>query len=151
MNAKTLFGLWSDVREGLMAALGQLTDEQLSFTPREGLWSLGETVCHIAGCEDGWFRHVVTHELPDWEGADYSLADYPAVEDLVGLLGEVHARVVAYVDPLTDADLDRVIELPWGPKVPLWWVFWHILEHEIHHRGEVYLMLGLQGMEAPDV
>jgi len=23
--------------------------------------------------------------------------------------------------------------------------------HEIHHRGEIFLMLGLMGMEAPDV
>jgi hypothetical protein len=31
-------------------------------------------------------------------------------------------------------------------------VFAHcVQEHEIHHRGEIYLMLGLMGMEAPDV
>lgn len=70
---------------------------------------------------------------------------------LVALLEQVHARVQDHVEPLADADLERVIELPWGSKVPLWWVFWHLLEHEIHHRGEIYLMLGLLGMEAPDV
>jgi len=41
--------------------------------------------------------------------------------------------------------------VPRGAKVPLGWVAWHVLEHEIHHRGEIYLMLGLLGMEAPDV
>jgi hypothetical protein len=31
-------------------------------------------------------------------------------------------------------------------------VFVHcVQEHEISHRGEIYLMLGLMGMEAPDV
>ncbi len=47
--------------------------------------------------------------------------------------------------------VDQAIVLPWGPQVPLRWVIWHVLEHEIHHRGEIYLMLGLLGMEAPDV
>jgi uncharacterized damage-inducible protein DinB len=26
-----------------------------------------------------------------------------------------------------------------------------VQQHEVHHRGEIYLMLGLMGMEAPDV
>ncbi|MBE0697809.1 MAG: hypothetical protein IH586_12880 [Anaerolineaceae bacterium] len=30
-------------------------------------------------------------------------------------------------------------------------IFMHVLEHEIHHRGEVILMLGLLGIEVPDV
>jgi hypothetical protein len=41
MNAKELFGHWAEVRDGLLRALGKLTDEQLGFVPREGLWSLG--------------------------------------------------------------------------------------------------------------
>jgi uncharacterized damage-inducible protein DinB len=49
MNAKELFGHWNEVRNGLLAALDKLTDAQLDFKPREGLWSLRETVVHIAG------------------------------------------------------------------------------------------------------
>ena len=31
-------------------------------------------------------------------------------------------------------------------------VFVHcVQQHEAHHQGEIYLMLGLMGMEAPDV
>ena len=31
-------------------------------------------------------------------------------------------------------------------------IFVHCVQwHEIHHRGEIYLMLGLMGMEAPDI
>jgi uncharacterized damage-inducible protein DinB len=48
-------------------------------------------------------------------------------------------------------DLDSGFEAPWGAEVTLRWVIWHVLEHEIHHRGEIYLMLGMMGLEAPDV
>ena len=56
MDAKLVFGHWNDVRQGLLQVLDLLKDNQLAFCPREGLWSLHETVCHIAGCEDSWFR-----------------------------------------------------------------------------------------------
>jgi uncharacterized damage-inducible protein DinB len=140
---------WPYVREGLFQALDQLTDEQLDFTPREGLWSLGEIACHIAEAEEGWFRHVVTGELGDWP--KYRLEDYASVAAVKTLLDEVHGRTVAYLESLDEAGLDQVIEASWGGKFSLRWIFWHVLEHEVHHRGEIFLLLGLLGMEAPDV
>jgi uncharacterized damage-inducible protein DinB len=151
MDLKKLFEHWNDVRSGLLSALDLLTDEQLAFTPREGLWSLGETVCHIAGAEEGWFRYVVTHELGGWDEADFQLQDYPTVEALKGLLVSVHDRTESMFAGNADAKMAEIVELPWGGKVSIGWVVWHILEHDIHHRGEVYLMLGLMGIEAPDV
>ena len=31
------------------------------------------------------------------------------------------------------------------------WVVWHLIEHDLHHGGEVSLMLGMQGLAAPDI
>jgi uncharacterized damage-inducible protein DinB len=126
-----------------------LSDEQLKFTPRAGLWSLGTIARHIAGAEEGWFRYVVTGELDGWP--EFAAQDTPTVESVKTLLTKVHERIRAFLATVDEAELDRVISAPWGEKFPLRWVCWHVLEHEIHHRGEIYLMLGLLGMEAPDV
>jgi uncharacterized damage-inducible protein DinB len=155
MNADQLFGHWDSVRQGLLQALGQLMDEQLQFTPRPELRTIGAVACHIASAEDGWFRYVAWHQTPDWP-ADFSESEYASVAALKDLLGRVHGRTKAYLatiaaDSPSPAEVDQTIVLPWGPRVPLRWVIWHVLEHEIHHRGEIYLMLGLTGMEAPDV
>jgi uncharacterized damage-inducible protein DinB len=128
-----------------------LNDEHLGFRPRESLWSLHETVCHIAGSEDGWFRCYVTHELSSWEEADYKAVNFPTISALRDLLSAVHARIEAMYALDGDIKLAETVDLPWGPEVSHEWVVWHVLEHEIHHRGEIYLMLGLLGMEAPDV
>jgi uncharacterized damage-inducible protein DinB len=149
MNAKELFGHWAEVRDGLFQALDKLTDEQLNFVPRKGLWSLGKVVRHIAGAEEGWFRYVVARELDDWP--KYPAEDYPTVEAVKTLLAEVHTRTEAYLVTVDNADLDRVIETPWGKQLTLRWIIWHVLEHEIHHRGELFLMLGLLGLEGPDI
>ena len=151
MDASRLFGHWADVRKGLYQALDLLTVEQLAFRPRPGLWSLHETVCHIAGTEASWFRVYVTHELADWKETDYQPGDYPTQADLKALLSEIHARIETIYLPDRDARLSEKVILPWGPEVSHEWVVWHVLEHEIHHRGEIYLMLGLMGIEAPDV
>lgn len=150
MNASELFGHWAEVRKGLFRALDRLTDEKLDFTPREGMWSLGAVARHIANTEEGWFRYAATRELDEWPG-EYSAADYPTVDSIKALLTEIHVRTEAYLGMVDVVDLDRVLEMPWGEKLTLRQVIWHVLEHEIHHRGEIYLMLGLMGMQAPDV
>jgi uncharacterized damage-inducible protein DinB len=149
MNAAKRFRHWQSVRRGLIEALDKLNDEQLGFVPREGLWSLGKVACHIADAEDGWFRYVATGELDEWP--QFEAEDYPTVESVKKLLTEVHGRTEAYLATLGDADLEQIVLAPWESEFPLRWIIWHVLEHEIHHRGEIYLMLGLMGMEAPDV
>jgi uncharacterized damage-inducible protein DinB len=149
MNALELFGHWHEVREGLVQTLDKLTDEQLDFVPRKGLWSLGTVARHIADAEEGWFRYVVACERADWP--HYSAQQYPTVKAVKDLLAEVHARTEVYLTSLNVADLDQTIKTPWGANLPLRWIVWHVLEHEIHHRGEISLMLGLLGMEGLDV
>ena len=31
------------------------------------------------------------------------------------------------------------------------WVVWHVLEHDLHHGGEISLTLGMHDLEAPDI
>jgi uncharacterized damage-inducible protein DinB len=150
MNANELFRHWAVVRRGLLQALDELTDAQLGFVPREGMWSLGTVARHIANAEEGWFRYAATRELAEWP-AEYTAQDFPTVESIKALLSEVHARTEALLKQLDAADLDQALEMPWGEKLSWRQIIWHVLEHEIHHRGEIYLMVGLLGLEAPDV
>jgi uncharacterized damage-inducible protein DinB len=148
MNAKELFGHWTEVRAGLLAALDKLTDAQLDFKPAPNLWSLREVVVHVAGTEDGWLRHYTANR---WHENAPQAADYPTIASLKELLAQQHAITEAQFAGDADAALAQECSLPWGAQTTMGWAVWHVLEHEIHHRGEVFLMLGLMGMEAPDV
>lgn len=148
MNSTALFKHWNEVRSGLIAALDKINDEQLNFTPRPGLWSLRETVVHIAGTEEGWLRCYTANR---WHENPPKAVDYPTIESLKILLAKEHAVTEAQFSVNIEATLEQVCLLPWGSKVSMEWAVWHVIEHEIHHRGEIYLMLGLMGTEAPDV
>jgi uncharacterized damage-inducible protein DinB len=148
MNANELFAHWYDVRNGLLTALDKLTDAQLDFTPREGLWSLRETVTHIAGTEDGWLRFFTDNR---WHENPPQVASYPTIASLKSLLSETHVITEKQFAKDFDTTLQKTCTLPWGGQVSMDWAVWHVIEHEIHHRGEIFLMLGLMGIEAPDV
>ena len=148
MNTQELFDHWDEVRAGLVAALEKLADTQLDFTPCPGLRSLREAVVHIAGTEDGWLRFYMAN---CWHENPPKAADYPTVDSLKGLLAETHARTLVQFAQDADGLMEKVCTLPWGAHAKMSWAVWHVLEHEIHHRGELFLMLGLMGLEAPDI
>lgn len=148
MNSHGLFKHWNEVRSVLVAALDKINDGQLNFIPRPGLWSLRETVVHIAGTEDGWLRCYTANR---WNENPPQAVDYPTIETLKGLLAKEHAVTEAQFSEDIEKTLAQNCTLPWGGKCTMDWAVWHVIEHEIHHRGEIFLMLGLMGIEAPDV
>ncbi len=152
MDAQATLRHWSAVRQGLEELLGRFSDDELDFVPQAGLWSVQETALHIANAEDGWFRYIVQRQITDWPPVP-NLAEYPTVASIKQYLTETHSSTETIYAGATPDDLNRLIDLPWSEtaKMSLADIIWHILEHEIHHRGELSLMLGLLGKEGPDV
>jgi uncharacterized damage-inducible protein DinB len=150
MKPGQLFSHWKQVRKELIWTIDQFGDEELSHVPFENSWPIGEIMLHIASAEEGWFRYVVKGELSDWP--DYELDSFRDIESIKMLLNEVHEGTEEFLDGLESVDLERAINLPWSDsQLSLGWIIWHVLEHEIHHRGELSLILGLLGREGLDV
>lgn len=150
MRPEDIFAHWKLVRRGLLEVIGKFQEEELFFKPFETSWSIGEILLHIANAEQGWFRYAVTREFDEWPG-NHTLENYNSFESIQSLLQEVHDWTERYISGLGSEDYQRVIELPWNENIHLGWIIWHVLEHEIHHRGELSLILGLLGREGLEV
>jgi uncharacterized damage-inducible protein DinB len=149
MDLTQFFSHWNQVRADLLSTIDQFSDSDLTYVPFNQSWSVGQIALHIAEAEDGWFRYAVTRELGAFP--EYRLDDYPTKEDIKAVLAAVHARIWQYIELSNNDDPGRVIEVPWGESIPFLWIIWHVVEHEIHHRGELSLILGLLGREGLDV
>jgi uncharacterized damage-inducible protein DinB len=54
----------------------------------------------------------------------------------------------------TPADLMEVVRREVRGKQRTYvrrWVVWHVMEHDLHHGGEISLTLGMHGLAAPDI
>lgn len=146
MKPVQLFQHWAQVRTGLIETIQKFSEEELGYQPFPGAWCVGQIAVHIAECEEYWLQGVVLGKsLPD---ALYPYKQYPRKADVINLLSETHARTSVLLDSLEETDLARPVTAE-GTTVE--WVVWHVLEHEIHHRGEMSLIHGLLGREGLDV
>jgi uncharacterized damage-inducible protein DinB len=150
MKANELFAHWEQVRSELLTLLDGFNDDELNYAPYERSWSVGQIALHIANAEDGWFRFVIQREMSEWP-KDYTLENYPSMDAIQAVLRQSHVRTLEYLAGLEAGDLQQHVESPWGASFTLNWIIWHVIEHEIHHRGELSLILGLLGREGLDI
>jgi uncharacterized damage-inducible protein DinB len=149
MRLDKLFSHWDQIHKDTLEVIDRFSEAELTHAAYEGGWTVGQVALHIAGAEEGWFRHVAMGEIEAWP-SDYTLENYPTKSAIQSLLAETHAKTMAYLSSLTIDDLETVIESKWG-NFSIRFIIWHVIEHEIHHRGELSLILGILGREGLDV
>ena len=80
-------------------------------------------------------------------GYGRELAD--GYENVVAFFHQSHRETVEILRTLDDADLKKECTTPAGTKLQVWKWLRAMVEHEIHHRGQMYLMLNLLDVERP--
>lgn len=149
MSVEIVLSNWHRIRSKLLDTIECLFDEDLAFIPAEGHWSVRQLLLHIAHEEKIEIIYGTKQETREWP-TEFQPEDYVTIESIVVLLTEVHGQTVDYLRSLSDSDLDRTIMAPWDREFVIGNMIGHTMEHEVHHRGELSLILGLLGRDAPD-
>ena len=140
---------WTQVREGLLATSDKFSDGELTFQPVAAGYSVAQLILHIANEEDIEVGYALARRLDELP-PPHDAAAFTTKASILAVLQEAHAHTTAYLASLSDADLEAEAELPWGQMTRRIDMLMHALEHEIHHRGELSLMLGLLGRQGLD-
>ena len=61
----------------------------------------------------------------------------------------VRNRSQEIVKPFSLSDLKKIFLTPRKKPVELGYVLWHVVEHEIHHSGQISAMLRAQNLASP--
>ena len=75
------------------------------------------------------------------------LAD--GLEKILAFMERLHAESMEIFSRLSDADLQRKCQTPDSAPITTWKWLRLMVEHEIHHRGQIYLYLGILDIPAP--
>ena len=150
MNAAEYFDHWATVWRDLQLAVAMLRDEHLKFRPAEKYSrTVGDILRHIINVEQGWIHYVVRRSLQAWpEEGDGRLNTVKAIQ---AELARTHKETMEYLNSVPMDDFNRIVQVPGDGTPKLGWILWHVLEQQIHHRGELFLCLSLLGMDRPKI
>ena len=160
-----VFEGWQGYRQSIIHAVTPLTAEQLLWRPAAHLRSVGELVRHIALGPISWFHWMgapgsdeLAGRIVAWEedahGNRYvietalDIADH--ADELVKWLDASGKMIADTLRAWTVADLQQIYRHTWNGNtyaISRQWTLWRILAHDLHHGGELAILLGMQGLE----
>ena len=151
----TFYTEWKAYQERLKEAMAVLTVELLALRAAPGLRSIGENATHIIGCRAGWFTQVLGEdagpEVTATASWDEPGAPARTSAELVRGLDVTWQMMADCLTRWSSADMQQTFPDDWdGEQVQLSraWIVWHVLEHDLHHGGEISLTLGIHGLQA---
>lgn len=154
---EVIYENWRGYQEKLRDCIAPLANEQLVLQPAAHMWPLGQIVQHIISVRAGWFSATLQDEDKAMsEYIDWGQRDSPwrSAEELVRGLEETWAFIEARLQRWTPADCAQTFPDEWDgqvTEVSRSWVIYHVLEHDLHHGGEVSLLLGMNNLRTLDL
>jgi uncharacterized damage-inducible protein DinB len=138
---------WRGFRERTRRVLLVVPPERMEWSHTAGKWTFGDIVRHLAGIERDMYAENVHGRPSRYAGHGRELAE--GKENIVAYLDTKHREAVALFGTLDDAALLAKCTTPAGTPITTWKWLRAMVEHEAHHRGQLYLMLGILGVETP--
>ena len=135
------------VRERTMKLVHCIPPEKLEWKYRDEKYSLGDLARHIAAVERYLFAESVKGGKNSYPGCGRELAD--GYENVLRFMERMHAESMAVFSKVTDADLKKKVFAADGSQISMWKMLRSMIEHEAHHRGEMYVYLGMLGVVVP--
>jgi uncharacterized damage-inducible protein DinB len=154
----SLYKGWDVYQGHLTTALAPLTPEQLALRAAPHLRTLDQIASHIIGARARWFHDLMGEggeEMVRLRGWDRPGTAAHTAAELVQGLETSWQLMQECLNRWTLADLEY--GYPGDPAdgepevLTRQWVLWHLIEHDLHHGGELSLTLGIHGLPAPDL
>ena len=138
---------WESFRSRTRRVVTCIPPDKLEWTWRPGAFSFGDLVRHLATIERYMYAENVSGRPSSYPGCGRDLADgYDAV---LAYFDRLDAESRAIIGGLTEADLAGKCRTPAGIPMTTWKWLRSMVEHEAHHRGQIYLMLNMIDVATP--
>ncbi|HEX6798697.1 MAG TPA: DinB family protein [Ktedonobacterales bacterium] len=146
---------WENYQQRLIATITPLTSAQLAL-PVASHQTIGELLGHLIGARFWWFHRWIGEAEPpalvDW-GTEQDMRD---AASLVSAFEMTWQMISPALSRWTAADLEHLVPPPAAVAAEQSahtreWIVWQVLEHEIHHGGELSLALGGYGLQGIDM
>ena len=138
--------IWARINEELVELVDLLPEDKLDWSPKPELWNSRGILLHIVMGRHGMMAFVVK----DGEPMPDALREGQASDGLKGQLRLSWRRMGPFLSDSSALEREYEYQTPIGGETRRLnghWLATGQLEHDIHHRADIYHYLGMLGIE----
>jgi uncharacterized damage-inducible protein DinB len=146
-SVETFLDYYEKIRGRTLRVIEAIPPEKMNWSYREGKFTLADLVRHIASTERYMFAETIRANRSRYPGHGPELAN--GYNNVLAFFDRAHRESVEILRQLNDEDLLEKCNTPAGAPITRWKWLRAMVEHEIHHRGQIYIYLGMLGVTTP--
>lgn len=146
-NINQFLSYYEKIRQRTMRVIRCVPPDKIDWTYKEGKFTLADLIRHIAATERYMFAENAQLKPSRYPGHGKELAD--GYVDVLSFIERAHNESISIFRELSDEDLQKKCVTPGGISITVWKWLRSMIEHEIHHRGQIYLYLGMLDVPTP--
>jgi uncharacterized damage-inducible protein DinB len=141
---------WRRLNQTIIDLVDYIPEGKINWSPRPELHNFKGILIHISSARNNWMGGCVQ----DGEASPDVLQEGQTVDGLLRHLELSWQRVERFLSD--QSKLDATYEGVWAYGNEPYshtghWVAYHLLEHDVHHRADIFHYLALLEVEHPDV
>jgi uncharacterized damage-inducible protein DinB len=140
---------FGNLRERTLRVARCIPPEKIDWSCAPGKFTLGDLLRHLAVTERFLWAETVHNRPSRYTTHGKELA--ATLDEILALMQRLHEESLASFAQLTGEDLYSKCKTPAGSEIHVWKWLRAMTEHEIHHRGQIYLYLGMLGVATPPI
>jgi uncharacterized damage-inducible protein DinB len=136
---------FNKVHQRTMRVVRCVPRDKVDWSFRQGKFTLGDLTRHISLANRYLFAETLAGRPSRYAGCGKELA--PGYDEIVSLMESLHQESFEILSHLTE--LNAPCRTPYGATLSTWKWMRAMVEHEIHHRGQIYIYLALLEVPTP--
>jgi uncharacterized damage-inducible protein DinB len=148
-NIREFLDYYEKVRQRTLKVIACIPREKYDWSYREGKFSFADIIRHLAAIERYMYAENAQRKASRYPGHGKELADGP--EGVLEFFNRMHGESMEFFGGLSDEDLQQKCVTPGGAPITVWKWLRAMVEHEIHHRAQIYTYLGMLDIATPPI
>jgi uncharacterized damage-inducible protein DinB len=138
---------YEKIRQRTLRVVRCIPHEKIEWTYQPGKFTIGDLIRHICAIERYMYAENARQQKSRYSGHGCELAD--GYDAILNFMMQTHQESMQLFSELKDEDLQKKCINPDGTSITIWKWLRAMVEHEIHHRGQIYLYLAMMNVPTP--
>lgn len=121
--------------------------EKIDWTYDEERFTIADIIRHLAAAKRLMYAETIQLKSSKYKGCGKELAS--TYEEIIAFYYDSHKEAMQIFQKLDDNDLQKKCKSPAGIEISISKWLRAMIEHEIHHRGQLYIYLSMLGIKTP--
>ena len=147
LDLNVFLDYFDKIHKRTMRVVRCIPPDKVDWSFREGKFTLGDLARHIACANRYIFAETLAGKPSRYAGCGRQLA--PSYDEILFFMEALHKESWEIISRLTD--LNGECRTPDGAAIATWKWMRAMLEHEIHHRGQLYIYLAILEVPTPPI